>query len=55
MRAALKLYYGRVVPTLWKQRRPGLIVALWFVFHLGPLVAKPAVQPWEQPYIYANF
>jgi len=55
MKAALKLYYRQTIPVLWKQRKPGLIVALWFVFHLGPLVAKSSAHPWEQPYIYANF
>jgi len=55
MREALKLYYGTILPALWKRRQLSLMIIFWFIFHLGPLVARARVEPWEQPLIYANF
>ena len=55
MSEAMKLYYGNLLPELWRQREWGLLVILGFVFHLGPLVAREESEPWEQPFIYATF
>lgn len=55
MKDALRLYYGHILPVLWKDRRLRLIVVFWFVFHFGPLAARSTSDPWDHPLIYANF
>ena len=55
MRETVGLYYSQVLPGLRKQRKWGLIVVFWFIFHFGWMVARSGTEPWEQPLIYAHF
>ncbi len=50
-----RLFYAHVLPELFRRRKFGRIVLYWFLFHMGRLVAKKNVSPWDQPYVYANF
>lgn len=50
-----RLFYSQLLPTLFKRRKFGKIVLYFLLFHMGRLVAKKNVSPWDQPYVYANF
>jgi hypothetical protein len=52
---SLGIFYRDLLPGTVRQGEWGLLITLFVVFHLGILTAEKRDEPWEQPYIYANF